>query len=302
MAAPVHRTGELEREGPGGARELREGGVERRAQLGVGGVGVGRLEARGDAVDRAGEHALVDRERDALGLRAVPGGDHGDLAAAHARGGREGERRLVDQRVHRVVRVEVGIEDQVGLVAGLDDERDGGGREAVIGRQGLGRAGGLGGDARLDRRAQALPHRLGAEPRAQAGVGHVHRGDRARDGGPGGGQRRGRLGVVPGGADGQRLRRGEVREQPLGRHDLVDAHALLGAEGDLGVLLGAELPRGVERRRDEHERDDDELARQAQAIERRDGRAQEQGRQGTEDHAKVFGRRPAFLERLRRPA
>jgi hypothetical protein len=42
--------------------------------------------------------------------------------------------------------------------------------------------------------------------------------------------------------------------------------------------------------------------RQAQTIERRDGRAQEQGRQGTEDHAKVFGWRAAVLERFRRPA
>ena len=33
------------------------------------------------------------------------------------------ERHLVDQRVHRVVRVEVGVEDEVRRVAGLDDER-----------------------------------------------------------------------------------------------------------------------------------------------------------------------------------
>ena len=39
----------------------------------------------------------------------------------------------------------------------------------------------------------------------------------------------------------------------------------------------------------------DELVRQAQAVEHRDGRAQEQGRQGTEDHAKVFGWRAGVL-------
>ena len=139
-------------------------------------------------------------------------------------------------------------------------------------------------------------------PLARRTVAHAVAGLDAADGRLGGGERRRGVGVAPGGADGQRLRRGEVREQALRGHDLVDAHALLGAEGDLGVLLRAELPRGVERRRDEHQRDDDELVRQAQTIERRDGRAQEQGRQGTEDHAKVFGWRAAVLERFRRPA
>jgi hypothetical protein len=36
--------------------------------------------------------------------------------------------------------------------------------------------------------------------------------------------------------------------------------------------------------------------RQAQAIEHGDRRAQEHRRQGTEDHAKVFGRRAGVLE------
>ena len=60
----------------GRARELREGRVEGRAERRVGGVRVGRLEAGGDGVDGARQHALVDRERDPLGLGAVPGGDH----------------------------------------------------------------------------------------------------------------------------------------------------------------------------------------------------------------------------------
>ena len=207
------------------------------------------------------------------------------------------ERRLVDQRVHRVVRVEVGIEDQVGLVAGLHDERDGGGGQAVVGGQ-------RGGSRRRARRRRWPGSRCagastsrGPEPRAQA----ARRRRRARRSRRAtrpsrGGQRRRRLGVA-------RRRRGRpatravarLGQQPLGGHDLVDAHALLGAEGDLGVLLGAELPRRVERRRDEHERDDDELARQAQAVEHGDGRAQEQGRQGTETTPRCSAGAPAFL-------
>ena len=296
VGAAVHSARELERERAGRARDLRQGRGEGGAQARVAGVGVRRAQAGADGVDGARQDALVDGEGDPLGLGAVARGDHRDLAAADAPGGVERERRLVDQRVHHVVRVEVRIEDQVGLVAGLHDERDGGRGQAPVGVERAARVDGLGGDGGPDRRAQAPPHRARPELRADARVGRVERGGRARHGRARGGQRRDRLPVASGGSDGERARRGQVGQQSLGGHDLLDPHALLGAERDLGVLLGAELPRRVERRRDEDERDEHELVRQAQAAEHGDGRAQQEGGQGTH-HAKMVGWRGGVLER-----
>jgi hypothetical protein len=212
---------ELEAERRGRPRDQGQGPVERLLQLGVRRIRVGGLQARAGSVHRGLHHALVNREGDALGLGAVSGVDHRDLAAGHPPGRVQGEGHVVDQRVHRVDGVEVGIEDEIRRVAGLDDELARGRGHAAVGGDRRGRVGRARADGGLDRLSQSLPHRVGAQPGAQAAIGGVERGNREGDALARGGQSRGGLRFAPRGADGQPARVGELGEQPAGGRDLL---------------------------------------------------------------------------------
>ena len=223
VGSAVDGARQLEAERGGRAGDQGHGPGEGLLQPGVRRVRIGGLQARTDRVHGALHHALVDREGDALRLGVASGVDHRDLAAGRLPGRVQRQRDVVDQRVHHVVGVEVGVEGEVRRVPGLHGGRS---RAAAVSRSSPPRLVAVSVAARghrgLDRGAQPLPHRVGPQPGVpDQAVGGVQRpGDRvgdalARRGQCGGGGR-----VAAGRAHGQCAGVGQLGEQAAGGGDL----------------------------------------------------------------------------------
>jgi hypothetical protein len=224
-----------------------------------------------------------DREVDPL--RVVAGGhEHAQIRGRRQAG--QHPRDLGDHVVHHVVGVEIGIEDQVRAVAGLDDQGGDGVGQTAVGLRAL-RRGVAGVGCRRDRGLDLRP----ALGHPELGAVGPHRGVQRRHGighrGLALGQRGGGVLVAACGPHGVGAQRREAAEQGAGGRDDAETDPLLGAERDLAVLAAEVRAPGEGEGGEEDEGDQRELLREAKTRHQRHGRGEKHGGTG---HGHIIGR------------
>jgi hypothetical protein len=228
------------------------------------------LEIGGQDRRQAVEAGQLDEAIGAVGARVAAqrcGGEIGD---------RGGERRDLDQRgVHQPVAVEIGIEDQVRVVAGVvDDEIDhggGGGGQRGVAASGVGRGGGG------PQLTGGPPARGGLERGAEPSVDVVDGAGAGLDLGPGGGHGRVGAGDAAGGGRDLHAVAGQGVEILEGGLDVHDAVVLGAVEADVAGGAPELQARHLCRRHHEQEPDQRELARVREAAEQPRRGAQQGG-------------------------